>query len=125
MIKRFTLLAGLLLLSGCGWISAGEIRHNPPGFGNPYSFMQLEALSLINTHKTMGDHIFGWITDKDCSTPRAERGEAYCREWPGKPAPPQQVYCYSTLARPSCYTQPYNEGNDKLIGFVPASTPIR
>jgi hypothetical protein len=115
----------LLLLAGCGYISQGGIVSGAKPLPNPYTFFQLEALTLINTHKTMGDHIIGWITDKDCSSPRAERGDSYCKEWPARPAAPPQVYCYSTLARPSCYTQPYSEGNDHLIGFVPASTPIR
>ncbi|OAN46744.1 hypothetical protein A6A04_06505 [Paramagnetospirillum marisnigri] len=125
MIGRYAVLALVLVLGGCGYVSRAGIGDAPKPLPNPYTFFQLEALSLINTHKTIGDHIIGWIADKDCSSPRAERGEEYCRDWPGKPAPPPQVYCYTTLARPSCYSQPYNEGNDHLIGFVPASTPIR
>ncbi len=125
MIWRFASLAGFLLLGGCMYLTPTGIADAPKPLPNTYTFAHLEAFSLINTHKTAGDHIIGWITGKDCSSPRAERGDAYCMDWPGKPAPPQQVYCYSTLARPSCYAQPYNEGNDRLIGFVPASTPIR
>ncbi|WP_096701010.1 hypothetical protein [Magnetospirillum sp. 15-1] len=126
MIGRVTALVGIVAVAGCAWVeSGGTLNPNLRPRPTFYTFMQLEALSLINTHKTVGDHIIGWITDKDCSSPRAERGDAYCMEVPGRPTPPPQVYCYSTLARPTCYSQPYNEGNDRLIGFVPASTPIR
>ena len=118
-------MAGLMLLSGCGYFTSVGFKDHPSSLPDPVTFMQLEAFSLINTHKTVADHLIGWITDKDCSSPRAERGDAYCKDWPSKPAPPQQVYCYSTLARPSCYAVPYNEGNDRLIGFVPATTPVR
>ncbi len=125
MILRHAHLAVVLLLCGCGFATQSGLATTPKPLSNPYTFFQLEALSLINTHKTMGDHIIGWITDKDCSSPRSERGEEYCRDWPGRPTPPPQVYCYASLAKPSCFSQPYNEGNDHLIGFVPASTPIR
>lgn len=87
--------------------------------------MNLEVLSVINTKKTMGDHLATWITGKDCSTIRAQREGAWCVDWPGPPPPRQQVYCYASIARPSCYSQPYNEGNDRLIGFVPAPLPVR
>lgn len=125
MIRRFIICAGVLLLGGCAYVNRAGIADAPKPLPSPYTFFQLEAFSLINTHKTIGDHIIGWITSKDCSSPRAERGEDYCRDWPGRPPPPQQVYCYASLARPSCFAQPYNEGNDHLLGFVPASTPIR
>ncbi len=130
MIGRIVALiggvAGMLVMGGCAWLGpGGSVSPGPKPVPNAYTFMQLEALSLINTRKTMGDHVVGWITGKDCSSPRAERGDAYCIDIPDRPAPPPQVYCYSTLARPTCYSQPYNEGNDRLIGFVPASTPIR
>lgn len=85
----------------------------------------LEVLSVVNTKKTLADHVATWITGRDCSTIRAQREGAWCVDWPAPPAPPQQVYCYASLARPSCYAQPYNEGNDRLIGFVPAGTPVR
>lgn len=128
MVSRRVPLATLVLLlplGGCYYLTSTGFGTAPKPLPDPYTMMHFEALSLMGTHKSIVDHIYGWITDKDCSSPRAERGEAYCREWVGKPPPPPQIYCYSTLARPTCYAQPYNEGNDRLIGFVPPSTPIR
>lgn len=125
MIRQLAPLAGILLLSGCGWADQESLHASgsPPGIGA--TLMNLEVLSVINTKKTLTDHVATWITGKDCSTIRAQREGAWCVDWPNPPAPPQQVYCYSSLARPSCYAQPYNEGNDRLIGFVPAATPMR
>lgn len=125
MIWRLAPLAGILLVAGCAWVD--ETGFNP-GMSPPNAgpaLLQLEIISLVNTHKTMGDHVMSWMSGRDCSTPRMERDGTYCTDRPGRPAPPQQVYCYGSLARPSCYAQPYNEGNDRLIGFVPASAPVR
>lgn len=125
MIRQLAPLAGLLLLSGCMWADQESLHAggNPPGIGA--TLVNLEVLSVINTKKTLGDHLATWITGKDCSTIRAQREGAWCVDWPAPPAPPPQVYCYASLAKPSCYAQPYNEGNDRLLGFVPAPTPIR
>jgi len=125
MIRHAAPLAGILLLSSCMWVDQNGLNSigHPPDTGA--TMMNLEVLSVINTKKTLTDHVATWITGKDCSTIRAQREGAWCVDWPNPPAPPQQVYCYSSLARPSCYAQPYNEGNDRLIGFVPAATPMR
>lgn len=117
-------MAGILLLSGCVWVDSSGLN---PGMSPPnpgIALMNLEVLSVINTKKTLGDHVATWVTGKDCSTPRAQREGTWCVDWPAPPPPPQQVYCYSSIARASCYQQPYNEGNDRLIGFVPASAPV-
>jgi hypothetical protein len=124
-IGRVASLTGMLLLCGCGFLTNHGLEGEPVQVPANQMFFQIEALSLINTRKTLSDHLISWVTGKDCSTPRASREGVYCTDRPGAPPPPQQVYCYSTLARPSCYSQPYNEGNDHLIGFVPASAPLR
>jgi hypothetical protein len=126
MIWRLSALMMFIAhLGGCMYLGPNGFSNAPKPLPNPYTVMHFEALSLMTTHKSVVDHVFGWITGKDCSSPRAERGDSWCRDWPDKPTPPPQVYCYSTLARPTCYSQPYTEGNDRLIGFVPASTPLR
>lgn len=125
MIRRIAPLAGILLLAGCGMVGRDGIETELGSVGDPYVLANLEILSIINTKKTLGDHVATWVTGKDCSTIRAEREGVWCVDWPGPPPPPQQVYCYASLAKPSCFAQPYNEGNDRLIGFIPAPTPIR
>lgn len=125
MIRRFAPLAGILLLSGCAFFGRDGIESEVARVGDANMLLNLEVLSVINTKKTMGDHLATWITGKDCSTIRAQREGVWCVDWPGPPPPRQQVYCYASIARPSCYSQPYNEGNDRLIGFVPAALPVR
>jgi hypothetical protein len=125
MFRRFGSLAIMLALSGCLWVDQDMLHplNEPPALGP--ALVNLEVISVINTKKTLGDHLATWVTGKDCSTIRAQREGTWCVDWPGPPAPPPQVYCYASWARPSCYAQPYNQGNDRLIGFVPAPTPLR
>jgi hypothetical protein len=125
MIRRIAPLAGILLLSGCMWVDQNGITGGMSAPNEGVALANLEVISVMTTKKTIGDHLATWVTGKDCSTVRAEREGAWCVDWPSPPAPPTQVYCYASLARPSCYSQPYNEGNDRLIGFVPAPTPLR
>ncbi|MBI5163365.1 MAG: hypothetical protein HY985_05630 [Magnetospirillum sp.] len=113
-------LAATLAVAGCADEEGFQANMGRLGMTPRYQFFQLEALSLINTQKTITDHIATLVTGRDCSTPRAQREGVWCVDWPGAPPPPPQVYCYQSLARPSCYSQPYNEGNDRLIGFVAA-----
>lgn len=125
MIRHLAPLVAFTLLSGCAWVGRDGLESEAARAGDMHVFANLELLSIINTKKTMGDHIATWVTGKDCSTIRAQREGVWCVDWPSPPAPPQQVYCYASLAKPSCYAQPYNEGNDRLIGFVPAAIPVR
>ncbi len=119
-------LGAMLPLGGCvDMITAHGIETETGKIKAPEMWTNLEVLSLVGTHKTLFDHVATWVTGRDCSTPRAERLGAYCVDWPGTPPPPPQVYCYATLGRPTCYAQAYLQGNDRLIGFVPASAPIR
>lgn len=125
MIRRLAPLAVIvLMLPGCFFVGREGVQPWQGGLGPSATLANLEIFSVINTHKTVGDHIATWVTGRDCSTPRAQREGAWCVDWPAPPPPPQQVYCYASLAKPSCYSQPYNQGNDRLIGFVPAPLPI-
>jgi hypothetical protein len=85
----------------------------------------VDVVSLVTTHKTVFDHAATLMTGQDCSSPRAERDGAYCVRWPEPPPPPQEIYCYASLAKPTCYAQPYVQANDQLVSFVPASLPVR
>ena len=111
------------VLTGC--FDNGGLYSNITDLKPVPKLLNVEVLSLGMTKKTLFDHVATWMTGQDCSTPRAERDGAYCTKWPDPPAPPPEVYCYSTLARPTCYSQAYVQGNDHLIGFVPASVVVR
>jgi hypothetical protein len=63
-----------------------------------------EITSLINTQKTITDHILSAASGRDCSTIRAKDEGVYCidknkMKGPKKP----EVYCYRTLADVNCY----------------------
>ncbi len=113
-------LAGL---SGC--IDTYSTPRDVYGLKPLPALMSAEVVSLAVTHKTLFDHAATFLTGQDCSSPRAERDGAYCVRWPDPPPPPQEVYCYSSLAKPTCYAQPYVQANDHLVSFVPASVPVR
>lgn len=81
------------------------------------SLVVLDAVSVINTQKTLVDHISGWLNGQDCSTLRYKNGDNYCRPYyVNKPVVPQ-LYCYRTLAAVTCYEQPTGNPGDKLVGI--------
>ncbi|MFN3076977.1 MAG: hypothetical protein ABT940_08895 [Alphaproteobacteria bacterium] len=100
-----------LIVGGCGFFQEVKAIYTPPTIP-----LALELFSVINTQKTLGDHVMSLITGKDCSLLRAERDEDYCvpkRDW--RPSPPQPVYCYRSLGHVSCYAQPLTVGNDTPV----------
>jgi hypothetical protein len=89
------------------------------------SFLLLDGVSVINTQKTIDDHIVSWVTGDDCSTVRASRGERYCEETPHPgPMMVQNSYCYKSLAGVSCYTQPVETDAARLYGVRTENVPI-
>ena len=107
-MKYFAALFVCFLLSGCGLAK--------PTAGMPMSASPLavgvavDTVSVINSQKTIGDHIVSGITGKECSSPRQSiHGGDYCQD---KPLPPEKqppVYCYRTLGTPDCYYTPQPE----------------
>lgn len=68
----------------------------------------LSMASLQTTDKTIADHAIGLVTDQDCSSLRAERGDAYClseKELQAR-VPAQPEFCYRTIGGITCYTKP-------------------
>lgn len=121
------LILGSIALTGCAWVSSSGITPWKPGHYLPSDWLaaliQVEVVSVMTTKKTLSDHVATWVTGKDCSAVKAEQDGVWCRDWPPPAPPPPAVYCYATWARPNCFAQPYTQGNDRLIGFVPAPTP--
>ncbi len=102
-MKRFFLLLGAVFsVSGCWFTeSAGYL---PAGASPFQTIAVVDAVSIINSHKTLLDHYESYRTGLDCSTPRAELdGGPWCIAVPAPYVPAPQPYCYSTLADVDCY----------------------
>ena len=111
-------------ISGCA--DSSGLKPSLVGLKPVPMWLNVDVVSLSVTHKTVYDHVASAMTGQDCSSPRAERGAgAYCENWPTPPAPPQEEYCYSSLAKATCYAQPYTQANDHMLGYVPAALTVR
>ncbi|OFX14676.1 MAG: hypothetical protein A2516_00940 [Alphaproteobacteria bacterium RIFOXYD12_FULL_60_8] len=93
----------------------------PSAIATPTSGMPtlgiVEAASLINTDKTIGDHILSYTSGKDCSTLRSQDGGEYCVTIEKYvPPEPQPTYCYESLGSVNCYSRPLQGANDHYLG---------
>ena len=121
-MKYLFVILVLPFLSGC-WLTT-------PNSSMPFGAAPLtvwgagEAVSYLATGKLMEDNVASFFTGKNCSLGRKLSGEGkYCMttleleranqpEWTV-----QKVYCYQSLASPTCYTQPSPNPADTLIGI--------
>jgi hypothetical protein len=69
------------------------------------NFLVGDAVSVVATDKTIGDHIVSYVSKKDCSTVRTELGMTYCKEDEPKDKSPK-IHCYNELGKVTCYEQP-------------------
>ena len=85
----------------------------------------LEVASVINTDKTLFDHVVSLAYGRDCSTIRYMDGDHYC-ERPPRPETP--LYCYPSLGDVVCYREdnPYGAQQEmdwpKTRSGTPGST---
>ncbi len=85
----------------------------------------LDAVSVINTHKTLDDHLVSLITGKDCSSVRASMGDYYCIDQPGNvPTIVRTSYCYKTLGTIDCYTEPVEADAGQFYGIRVDDIPV-
>ncbi len=124
MGRILTCLVLIVALSGCeAWDgTAKSLRPLTPG---ALTYVLVDGISLINTQKTIEDHVISLITGMDCSVVRASQGDHYCV------APDQTTfylrtsYCYKSIAKVSCYDQPVTSDTNQLYGIrierVPAT----
>lgn len=114
-VIRISILAvGLMALSGC------ELYASAPTAVTPLA--AVEGLTVIGTHKTIGDHIVSYQRGKNCSTVRVQLGRTYCEE--DEQVPPEEVYCYRTLGDVTCYDKPMPASeNYQTVGHAPAVPP--
>jgi len=68
-------------------------------------FLVGDAMSVIVTDKTIGDHLVSYTSNKDCSSVRSELGMTYCKEDALKEIGPKK-HCYNELGKVTCYKQP-------------------
>jgi len=112
----------VLGLSGCSMKSPAL-----PGVAAPAipTILTIDAASLINTGKTLDDHVMTWATGENCSTLAATKGEPYCKAWP-QPAPtmPRTTYCYKSLAAVTCYDRPFPADQSRYLGARVDKVPI-
>lgn len=79
------------------------------------TFLAVEGATTVMSDKTASDHLISWMSGKDCSYVRTERGLTYCAEDEVIIEP--RVYCYKTLGSVSCYNEPDpRRSPDELIG---------
>ena len=103
MHKIFILLS-LFSLTGCGSLMMGGTS----------GLAQIDMFSVMGTDKTLIDHAISVSSGKNCSSVQLEKGEYYCEE--DEPKVTQNIYCYKTLARVTCYDRPdpYKGGHQKV-----------
>lgn len=126
MFCRILLCSTLLALSACGTTLQTGLTDAAVSTSTAVPVLiGLDALSVINTKKTIDDHFVSWVTGDDCSTVRASRGEPYCQVTL-KPGPVVQrtAYCYKTLAAISCYDKPVPSDAERFIGTRTDDVPL-
>jgi hypothetical protein len=126
----------LLALTACG-VERNVAQHGVEevhgmdatthSLGSPFSTAQtfwiLDGVSVINTQKTIDDHLVSWLSGEDCSTLKALHGEPYCKPEPVQvPMVTRTVYCYKNLAGSTCYTQPVP--NRQPLGVKTEKVPV-
>ena len=117
------LIAAASLLTGCSPANNTAVALHMPY--SPFTYLLLaDGVSVINTGKTVEDHVIGWVTGQDCSANRAFHGEDYCVS----KLPPPKVkivsYCYKTLAKTDCYERRQAQDEDSYTGLRVDMVPV-
>lgn len=74
-----------------------------------------DAITVISTDKTLGDHLVSYVSKKDCSTVRQELGLSYCVEDQPTVDKLAKQHCYRELGRVTCYSQPDYQNPRKTV----------
>jgi hypothetical protein len=124
MGRVLTSLALIVALSGCeAW--NGTTKAIRPITPPVTTYVLLDAVSVINTQKTIDDHLVSLLTGMDCSTIRAAQGDHYCLEPPeATPVYIRTTYCYKSIAKVSCYEQPLARDAAQLYGIRVERVPV-
>ncbi len=123
--RRLAILALAALFGGCNiptTVQTGAGKLDTYGgqlVGAMRPFAIADAVTLINTDKTIVDHLAGLMSGQDCSTLRSMDGGHYCQPHYENVPVVQPLYCYRTLGKVSCYDRPSPNTGDKLVGIRP------
>ncbi len=106
----------ITLLSACSsWNQPNDSILGGPS--NLTAFSVVEGATIINSDKTIGDHISSWMSGKDCSSIREKMFNTdYCQAYPTRPPKKPPVFCYKSIANVTCYSEPSTNPNDILVG---------
>jgi hypothetical protein len=108
--------AFVLALAGCSPAQNTALAMHPPI--SPFTVLLVaDGVSVINTEKTVEDHVISLISGKDCSLVRASMGYDYCRDRTSPPTIQRISYCYKTLAAVSCYDHAIDSDISRLWGI--------
>lgn len=117
------LIAAMGLLSGCSPAHNTAIAMHLPY--SPFTALLIaDGVSVINTGKTVEDHVIGWVSGQDCSMIRAGHGEDYCISKTPPPKVAVVSYCYHTLGRTSCYEQKQEFDASGYTGHYVTMVPV-
>jgi len=112
------------LLSACSPAQNTALALHPPA--SPFTALLLvDGVSVINTGKTMEDHVIGWVTGQDCSLIRASHGYDYCENNKPGPMVAQATYCYKSLAKVSCYDRKLASDQEVYVGSRLDMVPVQ
>jgi hypothetical protein len=94
MAAAAVMFVAALAVQGCSF----------PFATGPSAFSSFEAISVVGTDKTLGDHVLSVYSGKNCSTVRSNNDLTYCEE--DEPVPKKTGYCYRSLGNITCYDRP-------------------
>ena len=112
-MRQATIIIAIGFLSSCGFIgkpignAVGKVA-GVQGISGSQWMNIFEVTSIINTDKTLLDHVISIAYGQDCSTIRYLDGDYYC----DRPSPPETpLFCYPSLGDVVCYRDdnPYGE----------------
>ena len=100
------ILFAISSLSACSWFTEPVAAS-----ATPYGILvAADVVSMIDTQKSLGDHVVSAYTGKDCSSYRYyQQNKPYCVEV--NPEPEQELneeplFCYNSMIGVNCYTSP-------------------
>ena len=118
------MIASVSLLSACSPAKNTALALHPPA--SPFTaLLAVDAVSVINTGKTMEDHVASWITGEDCSLIRASHGYDYCENTKPGPTVTQTAYCYKSLAKVSCFDRRLASDRNVYVGARSDQIPVQ